>query len=84
MCDPSTLIFTQVTYHRLPDERVRERQKRAQPPPDELQHWLTVTPGCIPGRDDLAATIRYALSQGRRSPDTSPTVARSTTSLYAW
>ena len=48
---------------RPPDERVRARQQHAQPVLDDLHAWLAATLGRIPGRGDLAAAIRYALSR---------------------
>lgn len=45
------------------DERTRARQQRAQPVLDELHAWFTATLSRIPGRGDLAAAIRYALSR---------------------
>ncbi len=46
-----------------PDERACERQHHARPVLDELHAWFTATLGRIPGRGDLAAATRYALSR---------------------
>jgi len=46
-----------------PDERARERQARAGPLLDELHAWLAATLARVPGRGDLAAAIRYALTR---------------------
>ena len=45
------------------DERTAARQARAGPLLEELHGWLTTTLPRLPGRSDLAATLRYALSR---------------------
>ncbi len=44
-------------------ERTASRQTRAGPELDALHAWLTATLARVPGRGDLAAAIRYALSR---------------------
>jgi transposase len=48
---------------RPPDERARERQARAGPLIGDMQVWLAATVSRVPGRGDLAGTIRYALNR---------------------
>lgn len=48
---------------RPPDERAELRKARAGPALDGLHTWLTATLARVPGRGDLAAAIRYALTR---------------------
>jgi len=48
---------------RPPDQRARERQARAGPLLEAMQTWLTAMLARVPGRGDLAAAIRYALTR---------------------
>jgi hypothetical protein len=48
---------------RPPDQRLRVRIEQTAPLMAELRAWLETTRARIPGRSDLAAAIRYALSR---------------------
>jgi len=49
-----------------PDERCRERQKRAQPILDEFKVWLDKKAATVPPKTLLGKAVHYALGQWRR------------------
>ena len=49
-----------------PGKHAALRQKDAKPVFDDLEAWLTMQLGRIPGKSELAKTIRYALSRMKK------------------